>query len=103
MLVWVLVLLQKLEIDGASADNLTSLIMSALNVKVEFKSAKAIAMRLICFGTNAIAAFQGHRTEVKKQIWTEQPHFFCPRSSLYSTPMQFDIQNSIFFGDHIGH
>jgi len=51
-----LILLQKLEANGASADNLTSLIMSALSVKVQLNG-DTIASRLICFGADGIAAF----------------------------------------------
>jgi len=69
-----LILLQKLELDGASADNLTSLIISALSVKAAL-IAEAISTRLICFGVDGVATFQGHMSGVTKQIQSQHAPF----------------------------
>jgi len=61
------VLLQKLESDGATTDNLMLLILLALSVKIGFTT-EAISMRLICFNANGVVAFQGHKFGVTKQI-----------------------------------
>jgi len=48
--------LQKFECDGASVDNLTSVIASAVTVKTGL-SQEAIANKLMCFGVDGVVAF----------------------------------------------
>lgn len=96
-----LISLQKLEADGASADNLTSVIMAALSVKVGL-TAEAISGRLICFGADGVAAFQGHRSGVTKQIqsnhapYVQGVHCMAHRCNLaFKTLSSLDVMSAI--------
>jgi hypothetical protein len=62
-----MIALSKLESDGATADSLTKIIMSALLVNCGLE-ASAIASKLLCFGADGVAAFQGHKNGVTTQI-----------------------------------
>jgi len=59
-----LILLQKLEGDGASVDNLTTLIIFSLSVKGGL-TIDAISTKLICFGDDGVATFQDHKIGVE--------------------------------------
>ena len=65
-----MIALSKLESDGATADSLTHVIMSALLVNSGLDPT-AIASKLLCFGVDGVAAFQGHKNGVTKQIKEE--------------------------------
>ena len=65
-----MIALSKLESDGATADSLTRVIMSALLVNSGLDPT-AIASKLLCFGVDGVAAFQGHKNGVTKQIKEE--------------------------------
>lgn len=78
MLDWVrvplLLTLQKLESDGATADNLTTLLMGIVGVRGDL-DALAIATKLVCFGADGVSAFQGCRTGVTVQFKAKHaPH-----------------------------
>ncbi len=62
-----MIALSKLESDGATADSLTKVIMSALLVNCGLE-ASAIASKLLCFGADGVAAFQGRKNGVTTQI-----------------------------------
>jgi hypothetical protein len=59
--------LLKMEPDGATADSLTKLLIGALTVQGDL-SAEEIASKLLCFGADGVATFQGTRNGVTKQI-----------------------------------
>lgn len=65
-----MIALTKLESDGATADSLTRVIMSALLVNCNLDR-KALAAKLLCFGADGVAAFQGQKNGVTKQIKQE--------------------------------
>ena len=54
-----MIVLSKFECNNAIVDSLTCIIMSALLMNYGFDSI-AIASKLLCFGTDGMAAFQGH-------------------------------------------
>jgi hypothetical protein len=62
-----IVALIKLESNGATSDSLTKVIMSALTVNCTLDGA-AVASKLLCFGADGVAAFQGRHNGVTKQI-----------------------------------
>jgi hypothetical protein len=47
--------------DGATANNLTELLMGLLSFKGGLDDA-SIASKLVCFGADGVSAFQGKRT-----------------------------------------
>jgi hypothetical protein len=53
--------------DGATANNLTELLMNSLSFKGGLDEA-TIASKLICFGADGVSAFQGKKTGVTVQI-----------------------------------
>ena len=65
-----MIALSKLESDGATADSLTHVTMSTLFVNSGLDPT-AIASKLLCYGANGVAAFQGHKNGVTKQIKDE--------------------------------
>ena len=65
-----MIALSKLESDGATADFLTRIIMSALLVNIGLDPT-TIASKLLCFDADGVAAFQGHKNGVTKQIKDE--------------------------------
>ena len=60
-----MIALNKLESDGATADSLTQVIMSILLVNCDL-DAIAIASKVLYFGADGVAAFQGHKNGVIK-------------------------------------
>lgn len=60
-----LITLQKLEADGATADALLSTITGILELHVGLDR-DAIASKLVCFGADGVSAFQGHKKGVSK-------------------------------------
>ena len=65
-----MIALNKLESDGATTHFLTRVIMSALLVDCDL-DAIAIASKILYFGADGVAAFQGHKNGVTKQIQEE--------------------------------
>jgi hypothetical protein len=59
--------LQKIESDGATANNLTQTLMDALSINCGLEAAD-IASKLVCFTTDGASAFQGSKNGVLKQI-----------------------------------
>jgi hypothetical protein len=59
--------LQKIESDGATANNLTQTLMGALSKNCGLEAAD-IASKLVCFGVDGALAFQGSKNGVLKQI-----------------------------------
>ena len=60
-----MIALSKLESDRAPTDSLTRMILSALLVNCGLDHHIIIA-KLLCFGANRVAAFQGHKNKVTK-------------------------------------
>jgi hypothetical protein len=54
-------------IDGATANNLTELLMGSLSFK-EGLDEEAIAKKFLCFGADGVSAFQGKKKGVTVQI-----------------------------------
>ena len=65
-----MIALSKMESDGATANSLTKVIMSSLLVNCGLE-ALAIASKLLCFRADGVAAFQGKKNGVTKQIKSE--------------------------------
>ena len=65
-----MIALNKLESNSATADSLMRVIMSALLVNSGLDP-MAIASKLLCFGTDGVIAFQGHKNGITKQIKDE--------------------------------
>ena len=65
-----MIALNKLEYDSVTADSLIWIIMSALLVNCDL-DATAIASKVLCFGADGMAAFQGHKNGVTKHIKEE--------------------------------
>lgn len=59
--------IQKMESDGASANKLTNVIMGALSVGVDITDSE-ISEKLLCFGADGISTFQGLKNGVTIQI-----------------------------------
>jgi hypothetical protein len=59
--------LLKMEPDGATADSLTKLLVGALTVQGDL-TVEEVASKLLCFGADGVATFQGTRNGVSKQI-----------------------------------
>jgi hypothetical protein len=57
--------LQKIESDGATANNLTQTLMGALSINCGLEAAD-IASKLVCFGVDGASAFQGSKNGVLK-------------------------------------
>jgi hypothetical protein len=57
-----MVTLVKLESNGATSNSLTKVIMSALNVNCGL-DLESIASKLLCFGADGVAIFQGSKME----------------------------------------
>ena len=55
---------------GATADSRTHVIISTLLVKCNLDPG-VIALKLLCFWANGVAAFQGHKNGVTKQLKEE--------------------------------
>lgn len=69
-----LITLQKLESDGATADNLTALLVGVLGVRGDLDHHE-IATKLVCFGADGVSAFHGCRTGVTVQLKSKfAPH-----------------------------
>jgi hypothetical protein len=68
--------LLKMESDGATSNSLTKLLMGALTVNCNLDEA-AISSKLLCFGVDRVAAFQGKKMGVTKQIIDEHA-LLCP-------------------------
>ena len=62
-----LLTIQKLESDGATSNNLTTVIRDALSVGGGVSDTE-IAERLLCFGADVVSSFQGLKTWVMVQI-----------------------------------
>jgi hypothetical protein len=54
-------------IDGATANNLTELLMESLSFKGRLDE-EAIAKKLLCFGADGVSTFQGKKKGVTVQI-----------------------------------
>ena len=65
-----MIILSKLERDGALVNSLMHVIMSALLVNSGLDPT-AIASKLLCFDVDGVAAFQGHKNGIMKQIKDE--------------------------------
>jgi len=94
-------MLQKLQADGTSTDNLTFVIISALSVKVEL-STEDITTKLMYFGVDRVVAFQGQRTRVTKQIQSKHIPFAqgghcmaCRCNLAFKTLSSLDIISTI--------
>jgi hypothetical protein len=59
--------LLKMELDGATVDFLTKLLIGALSMQGDLTK-EAIASKLLCFGVDRIVAFQGTKNGATKQI-----------------------------------
>jgi hypothetical protein len=69
-----LITLQKLESDGANADNLTFVIMGVVAIRGGLQPEEVIK-KLLCFGADGVSAFQGKKTGVTKQIQSKHAPF----------------------------
>jgi hypothetical protein len=56
-----------MESSGATANNLTEILMGALSINCGLEAAN-IASKLICFGADGASAFQGSKNGIVKQI-----------------------------------
>jgi hypothetical protein len=69
-----MVALVKMESNGATSDSLTKVIMSVLKVNYGLDS-QAIASKILCFRADGVAAFQGFKNGVTKQIKEDHAPF----------------------------